>query len=76
MKEYERRPNDLSFDNRIRTPIRGLRTRFRTYIRSLGITEKFRTDLHRNGSLYIITKRGFSLPITEFENHPIKLLVK
>jgi hypothetical protein len=76
MKEYDRRPYDLGSDNRVRQPIKGLRTRLRTYIRSIGITNKFRTDIHRNGTIYIITNQIFELPIMEFETHPLKFLIK
>jgi len=72
---YEHRTGDLNFDSRARTPVKGLRARLRTALRAAGIVEKFRTDLHRNGTLYIISKHTIQLPFDTFEEYPLKLKI-
>lgn len=71
---YEYRNGDLNFDNRARTPVKGLRARFRTELRNAGVAGKFRTDLHRNGTLYIISKHDIQVPFTTFNGYPIKVV--
>lgn len=51
-----------------------IRVQLRTVLRRLGIKEKFRTDIHRDGTLLVISNVDIELPITMFENHPIKFL--
>ncbi len=50
----EARNGDLAIESRVRTPVKGLRTKLRTMLRAVGVTGKFRTDVHRDGRLFVI----------------------
>ena len=71
------KPGDISGrENRVRTPVKGLRAKLRTALIKAGFTGKFRTDHHRNGTLYVICDSitNVSLPIDTFENHPVRIM--
>ncbi len=57
-------------ENFVRTPTKGLRLRFRTWLRNKGILGKFGTDEMRDGSLRV--KGNVSdTSLTEFEGRSI-----
>jgi hypothetical protein len=69
------RPGDLDIERRARNPTKGLRLRFRTALRMAGVTGKFRTDEHRDGSLIVLGRdTHIELPFSEFEGHPVRSL--
>lgn len=63
-------------EDRVRTPVKGLRTRLRTALRAAGYEGKFRTDHLRNGTLVVIMKEPVPLPFTTFDDHEVKLMRK
>lgn len=82
MGKYHEVKDLFEVEDRMRTPIKGVRLRLRTEIRRLGIKDKFRTDILRPHAgdkgpiLAIISKHEFPIPITEFEGMPIRRFIK
>lgn len=72
MGQYNYRSRDGSIENRARKPTKGIRCRLRTYLRSLGLKGKFRTDERRylNNSLIVIGAID-PLDIHEFEGRKV-----
>lgn len=70
-----------SQEQRIRTPVKGLRQRLRVALRTAGVTAKFRTDHGRSFMGYggpfliVMTKEYFKIPIDKFEGMPVVLRV-
>lgn len=62
----------FSREDRIRTPIKGLRAKLRIALKANGVTAKFRTDHLRNGTLLVISKEDIILPFDEFNGYKLK----
>lgn len=58
MGEFVPDPNQVSMERRVRDPLKhkGLRTRFRTWVRKQGFAGKFSTDLWRGNPPHIIVE--------------------
>lgn len=54
-----------------RKHIPGLRVKLRTYLRSIGITQKLKIDIHRNGIIYIKSSEPIDLNIDTFEGYQV-----
>jgi len=68
MKDFSSR------EDRVRTPVKGLRQRLRVAVRAAGVMEKFRTDHTRKNLLLIMSKEAISLPFTTFEGHEVRVV--
>lgn len=65
--------NDLgSREDRVRTPVSGLRQKLRVALKSSGVTAKFRTDHTRRGELMVLSKKAIKLPFDAFEGLPVR----
>lgn len=66
-----------SIERRARKPTKGLRLRFRTKLRELGVTGKFRTDELRDGTLMILgAGQRIEAPITNFEGRNVRSAIR
>ena len=62
-----------SIERRARKPTKGIRLRFRTMLRQMGVTGKFRTDELRNGTLMILgAGQRIEAPIATFEGRNVR----
>lgn len=63
----------LSYENKARAPLKGLRVKLRILLKSLGLVGKFRIDHHRRFGLIVTYSQEQQVPIiSEFEGFPIK----
>lgn len=68
-------------EQRVRTPVKGLRQRLRVALKAAGVTQKFRTDHGRNFEgrfpgkggdfLIVLSKEYFKLPFGTFDGLPV-----
>lgn len=65
-----------SREQRVRTPVKGLRQRLRVALRAAGVRGRFRTDHMRRheshhicGSLLVLSKKHIVLPFHTFEGY-------
>lgn len=61
-----------SREDRVRTPVRGLRQRLLVALRAKGVTARFRTDHLRRGGLVVMSSVELQLPFTTFEGLPVR----
>ncbi len=67
---------NLSLPEKVRNPIKGLRQKVRTALRQGGVTNKFGTDIMRNGNIVLFTKEIFDLPFKEYDGRKIVFILK
>ena len=60
-----------SREDRVRTPVKGLRQRLRVALKAAGVTQKFRTDHLRKDVLVVMSKKRIKLPFDVFEGMPL-----
>lgn len=66
-----------SIERRARKPTKGIRLRLRTMLRQMGVTEKFRTDELRDGTLMILgAGKRIEPPITNFEGRNVRSAIR
>lgn len=69
-------------EDRMRTPLKGVRVRLRTELRKLGVKHKFRTDILRVSAnrpkpvIVVMSKEYWELPISEFEGMAVEFFIK
>lgn len=61
-----------SREDRVRTPVSGLRQRLRVALKAAGVTAKFRTDHTRKNVLLVMSKVAITLPFTAFEGYEVR----
>ena len=54
----------------------GCRQRLRVALRALGVTQKFRTDLLKDGTLMVISAVALSTVLDKFEGHVVRYIVR
>lgn len=64
-------------ERRARKPTKGIRLRFRTMLRQMGVTGKFRTDELRDGTLMILgAGHRIESPVATFEGRNIRSAIR
>lgn len=66
----------FSVTSKIRTPIKGLRQKLRNAVRTAGITEKFSTEVLRDGRIAVISEKNIVIPFQEFEGRKVVFVKK
>ncbi len=56
--------------------IKGLRIKFRNYVKGLGVSVKFSTDIGRDGKLYIFSESELGIDINEYDGYEVKVIIR
>lgn len=65
----------MDYCDSVRTPVKGLRVRCRTKLKTLGLVGKFSVEHHRRYGLCVHYKEDQKLPeLEEFEGFPVRFI--
>lgn len=65
-----------SREDRVRTPVSGLRQRLRISLKMAGVTAKFRTDHLRDGLLVVMSDKHIELLFSSFDGRHLRFIKK